>query len=109
MKWIQETLKWSAMSNDPNQSTIGELIKAFYEERRGPGYLDEVNLIKGWKEVVGPFIAQYTTDLFIRNGVLYVKITSDSLRTELAFSKSVLMKNLNDLVGREVLTDIVFK
>lgn len=95
--------------NDPNQNTIGELIKAFYEERKGPGYLDEVKIVKGWKGVVGPFIAQYTNDLYIKNGVLFVKISSDSLRAELSFSKSVLMKNLNDLVGYDLLKDIVFK
>ena len=95
--------------NDPNQSTVGELIKAFYEEHRGPGYLDEVNIIKGWESVVGPFIAQYTKELYIKEGVLFVSLRSDSLRTELSYSKSVLMKNLNALVGREVITDIVFK
>ena len=95
--------------NDPNQNTVGELIKAFYDERRGPGYLDEVNIIKGWKGVVGPFIAQYTKDLFIKDGVLFVSLTSDSLRNELSYSKTVLRKSLNDLVGRELLTDIVFK
>ena len=95
--------------SDPNQSTVGELIKAFYEERRGPGYLDEVKIIKGWNGVVGPFIAQYTKDLYIKDGVLYVSLSSDSLRNELSYSKSVLRKNLNDLVGRELLTDIVFR
>lgn len=95
--------------NDPNQNTVGELIKAFYDERRGPGYLDEVNIIKGWQGVVGPFIAQYTKDLFIKDGVLFVSLKSDSLRNELSYSKTVLKKNLNDLVGRELLTDIVFK
>ena len=95
--------------NDPNQNTIGELIKAFYEERKGPGYLDEVKIVKGWNGVVGPFIGQYTKDLYINNGVLFVKISSDSLRTELSFSKSVLLKNLNDLVGYDLLTDIVFR
>lgn len=95
--------------NDPNQNTVGELIKAFYEERRGPGYLDEVNIIKGWESVVGPFIAQYTKDLYIKEGVLFVRLTSDSLRTELSYSKTTLMRNLNALTGREVLTDIVFK
>lgn len=95
--------------SDPNQSTIGELIKAFYEERRGPGYLDEVKVIKGWNGVVGPFIAQYTKDLFIKDGVLLVRLTSDSLRTELGYSKSLLLKNLNQLVGYELLKDIVFK
>ena len=95
--------------SDPNQSTVGELIKAFYEEKRGPGYLDEVKIIKGWSGVVGPFIAQYTKDLFIKDGVLLVRLTSDSLRTELGYSKSLLLKNLNNLVGYDLLKDIVFK
>lgn len=95
--------------NDPNQNTVGELIKAFYEEHKGPGYLDEVKIIESWNKVVGPFIAQYTKDLYIKEGVLFVKLTSDSLRNELSYSKSVLRRNLNDLTGREVLTDIVFK
>ena len=95
--------------SDPNQSTVGELIKAFYEERRGPGYLDEIKIIKGWNGVVGPFIAQYTKDLFIKDGILHVKLSSDSLRTELSYSKSLLLKNLNNLVGYDLLKDIVFK
>ena len=95
--------------NDPNQNTVGELIKAFYDEHKGPGYLDEVNIIKGWEGVVGTFIAQYTKDLYIKEGVLFVSLRSDSLRTELSYSKTVLMKNLNALAGREVLTDIVFR
>ena len=95
--------------SDPNQNTVGELIKAFYEEKRGPGYLDEVKIIKGWSGVVGSFIAQYTKDLFIKDGVLLVRLTSDSLRTELGYSKSLLLKNLNNLVGYDLLKDIVFK
>ena len=71
--------------------------------------MDEVKIIEGWESVVGSFIAQYTQDLYIKQGVLFVKLSSDSLRSELSFSKSVLMKNLNNLAGREVLTDIVFK
>ena len=95
--------------NDPNQNTVGELIKAYYEEHKGSDYLDEVKIIKGWNGVVGPFISQYTKDLYIKDGVLFVRLSSDSLRMELSYSKSVLRKNLNDLVGREVLTDIVFR
>ena len=95
--------------NDPNQNTVGELIKAFYEERKGPQYLDEVKITKGWGGIVGPFIAQYTTDLYIKEGVLFVKLSSDSLRNELSYSKSVLLKNLNNLVGYDLLKEIVFK
>ena len=88
--------------NDPNQNTVGELIQAFYAEHKGPDYYDE-------QKIMGPFIAQFTRELYIKDGVLFVKLTSDSLRSELSYSKSVLQKNLNNIVGREVVTDIVFR
>ena len=40
---------------------------------------------------------------------MFVKLTSDSLRSELSYSKSVLLRNLNNIVGREVVADIVFR
>lgn len=86
---------------------LGELIKAFYEERRGAEYLDEVKLIDSWPNVVGPFIASHTIDLSVKNGVLFVRVDSDALRSELGFSKSILLKNLNNKVGREVVSEIV--
>ncbi|MBO6026546.1 MAG: DUF721 domain-containing protein [Bacteroidales bacterium] len=95
--------------NDPNQNTVGELIRAFYEEHKGSEYLDGLRIINGWSSVVGPFIAQFTKDLHIKEGVLFVRLSSDSLRAELGYSKSVLMKNLNQLVGYDLLTDIVFR
>ena len=85
------------------------MIKAFYEAHKGASYLDEQRIINGWSSVVGPFIAQYSRELYIKEGVLFVKITSDSLRTELSYSKSLLCKNLNALVGYELLSDIVFR
>lgn len=86
---------------------LGDLIKEFYEQHRGSDYLDEVKVINAWPKVVGPFIASHTIDTSIKNGVLYVRVDSDALRSELSYSKSLLMKNLNDLVGKEMVTDIV--
>lgn len=86
---------------------IGELIKEFYEQRRGADYLDEVKVINSWSKVVGPFIASHTIDLSIKNKVLYVRIDSDALRSELSYSKSLLLKNLNEVVGKEMIREIV--
>ena len=86
---------------------LGDLIKAFYEERRGPEYLDEVKLIESWPTVVGPFIASHTIDLSINNKVLFVRVDSDALRNELSYSKSLLLKNLNEQVGKEIVKEIV--
>ncbi|MCQ2301874.1 MAG: DUF721 domain-containing protein [Bacteroidales bacterium] len=86
---------------------LAELIKQFYEMRRGAGYLDEVKVINSWKQVVGSFIASHTIDLYIRNGVLFVRVDSDALRVELNYSKSLLIKNLNSVAGRDVISEIV--
>ena len=86
---------------------LGDLIKEFYEQHRGSDYLDEVKLINSWSKVVGPFIASHTIDLSIKNHVLFVRVDSDALRSELGYSKSLLIKNLNDLVGKEILKEIV--
>ena len=86
---------------------LGELIKEFYEQHRGSDYLDEVKVINSWPKVVGPFIASHTIDLSIKNQVLFVRVDSDALRSELSYSKSLLLKNLNEIVGKKMITDIV--
>ena len=86
---------------------LAELIKQFYEMRRGAGYLDEVKVINSWKQVVGSFIASHTIDLYIRNGVLFVRVDSDALRVELNYSKTILMNSLNSIAGRDVIRQIV--
>ena len=86
---------------------LGDLIKEFYEQHRGAEYLDEVKVIESWPKVVGLFIATHTIDLSIKNGVLYVRVDSDALRSELSYSKSLLAKNLNEMVGKEMVKEIV--
>ncbi len=94
--------------NDSNTQHLSDLIKMFYERTKGPDYQYEVRIVQSWEKVVGKFIASHTTDIFIRNGILHVRIDSDALRNELSYSKSVLMTNLNQCVGREILKEIVF-
>ena len=88
---------------------LGDLIKEFYEQHRGSDYLDEIKLINSWPKVVGHFIASHTINLSVKNHVLFVRVDSDALRSELGYSKSLLMKNLNDMVGKEVVNEIVLQ
>lgn len=86
---------------------LGDLVKEFYELHKGLDYLDEQKAVQSWPKVVGPFIASHTIDLSIKDGVLFIRVDSDALRNELAYSKSMLVANLNALVGKEVVKEIV--
>ena len=83
------------------------MIKAFYHENHRDNALDEQKILDSWKDIVGEFIASHTLKTSIRNGVFYVKVDADSLRNELVYAKSMLLKKLNSKVEKEILTDIV--
>lgn len=86
---------------------LGDLVREFVELHKGSDYLDEQKAIQAWAKVVGPFIASHTIDLSIKDGRLFVRVDSDALRNELSYSKSLLLKNLNEQVGKEIVKEIV--
>ena len=93
--------------SDPNLTTLGEMIKAFYHENQRDSALDEQKILESWKDVVGDFINAHTLKKSIKHGVFYVKVDADSLKNELLFAKSMLLRKLNAKVDSEILKDIV--
>ena len=87
--------------------TLAELINEFYKRHNRENSLDEMKIIESWRSVVGGFIAAHTLDLRITKGILYVKVDADSLRNELMYSKTILLRNINRVSGTDILKDIV--
>ncbi|MBO7074041.1 MAG: DUF721 domain-containing protein [Bacteroidales bacterium] len=92
---------------DPNLTTLGEMIKAFYHDNHRDSALDEQRILDSWNDIVGDFIAAHTLKKSIKNGIFYVKVDADSLRNELVYAKSMLLKKLNSKAESEILKDIV--
>ena len=87
--------------------TLAELINEFYKRHHREDSFDEMKVIESWKSVVGGFIAAHTLDLRITKGILYGKVDADSLRSELMYSKTILLRNINRVSGTDILKDIV--
>ncbi|MDL2213112.1 DUF721 domain-containing protein [Bacteroides sp. OttesenSCG-928-E20] len=92
-----------------NAESIGVLVRKFLRQECLEGPLNEQRLLNSWDEVVGPVITSYTRELYIRNQTLVVHLTSAALRQELMMGRELLVKNLNEKVGAEVIRDIVFR
>lgn len=92
-----------------NTESIGNLIRQFMRQEGLESPLNEYRLIQGWKEVLGPGIASYTNNLFIRNQTLYVHLTSSVLRQELMMKREQIIKNLNQHIGAQVIVNIIFQ
>ena len=66
-------------------------------------------LIDKWPEVMGEMIAGYTQNLYIRNQTLFVHMTNPALRADLSMQRKEIVRKLNEKVGSQVITDIVFR
>lgn len=71
--------------------------------------LDETQLIGSWEKVVGGIFAKHTEHLSIKNKILFVKMDSAVLRSELVMARSKLVEMLNKESGKKVIEDIVFR
>ena len=65
-------------------------------------------LVDAWPEVAGPSVARFTREVSIYNQVLYVKLSSPVLRTELSMHRQTFIDKLNHIVGARIITDIRF-
>ena len=65
-------------------------------------------LVDAWPEVAGPSVARFTREVSIYNQVLYVKLSSPVLRTELSMRRQSYIDKLNHIVGARIITDVRF-
>ena len=87
---------------------VGNLIHQFLREEGLETPYNEYRLIEAWPEVMGEGIARYTSDLQIRNRVLYVRLKSSVIRAELFTGRKSLVQRLNTYIGAQVIDNIIF-
>ena len=92
-----------------NAEPIGKLIQQFLRQESLESPMNEQRLLDAWPQILGPAIASYTKELYIRNQILYVHLTSAALRQELMMGRELLVRNLNQKVGATVITNIIFR
>jgi len=89
--------------------SLAEAMKDYLKEMHLEGKLLEVNLLNSWEEIVGKAISSRTTRIFIKDQVLYVKLSSSVARNELLMLKEALRVKLNEKAGKELIKDIILR
>ncbi|MGB0888565.1 MAG: DUF721 domain-containing protein [Vicingaceae bacterium] len=93
------------MSDSPLKKTIDQLLRAYgYQDQ-----LDEIELIKIYKELVGQLFANHTQKIAFKNNILYVKLDSASLKQELNYVKEGLVTKINQKLGKRLVSKIVIR
>lgn len=59
-----------------------------------------------WDKAVGDTVARQAQPVFVRGGILFVKCSSSAWMQQLHFMKGTIQKELNRVLGKEVVKDI---
>ena len=94
---------------DADPKSIKDVLGAFVETNKLQKGFDKVNVADAWRDVMGPAISKYTTQLKLDGDRLIVQLSSSVLREELSYGKEKIMRNLNEALGKEVITKVVLR
>mgnify|MGYP001572522136 CR=1 FL=1 len=93
--------------------TIGNLLNDVLQQYGLTQRLKEFQAVEAWPEVVGENIAKITLAREVRDGRLYVEVSSteragSAWRNELYFLKADIIEKLNKKSGQNIIHDIMF-
>ena len=85
-------------------AVLGDVIQKLGVERK----LDEARAIEAWGEVSSTPIQRVTSETWMRDGILHVRISSAVWRQELHLQREAWRDRINRHVGRNVVREIRF-
>jgi predicted nucleic acid-binding Zn ribbon protein len=87
---------------------VGEVLGNSLKRLDLSSRLDEYGVWPIWNDVVGKTIAVNAQPEKIRNGTLFVKVTSPVWMQQLQFMKEMIAEKLNQRLKREIVKNIFF-
>jgi hypothetical protein len=87
---------------------VGDVLSHSLKRLELSSRLDEYGVWPIWNDVVGKTIAINAQPEKIRNGTLFVKVTSPVWMQQLQFMKQMIAEKLNQRLKREIVKNIFF-
>ena len=88
---------------------MGDLLEEFFKRPYVAAKVAEGKLPETWRAVVGDAAADQTTELRLERHILYVRIQSSVVRSELFFQRDALRDALNRRSGVQLVRAVVFR
>ncbi len=90
-----------------NDKTLKDAIQQYLDAFKLRRKFDETSLLAAWPELMGQAIANRTTQLYIRDKKLFVKVESAVIKNELLLLKRQILASLNERVGTVLVEELV--
>jgi predicted nucleic acid-binding Zn ribbon protein len=88
---------------------IRDVMQEFLRENKLDVKLRERGLIDSWEELMGKTISRATKKIYIKEGKLFVVISSSVIRNELYMLKQEIVRKLNEKAGEDIITELILR
>lgn len=88
---------------------LSEALQDFITTNKLQKGIDKVDAREAWANLMGNGVNNYTTAIELREGTLFVSLSSSVLRQELSLGKSKIIGMLNEELGKEVVKKLVLR
>ena len=95
------------MARDKHFVTLGDAINEFLERNNLQSKINEVKLAETWESLVGKVIKSHTSEIYIKEKTLYVKVDSSVVRQEINFMRRRLAEKINKAFNSEMIEQII--
>ncbi len=92
----------------PNDLTMKDAVSKMLDVYRLRRKFDETSILAIWPEIMGTAIANRTTQIYIHDKKLFIRIESSVIKNELLMVRQGIIQKLNDHAGSEVIKEMVF-
>lgn len=92
-----------------NEQGIGDVMKQLFKSYHLDEKMHEVQIKELWEKIMGKSIKNYTTGIYLRNGILTITLDSAPLRQDLQFTKADIIRRVNEELGERVVKDMVIR
>ncbi len=107
MPWNSEKYKNYRIRNT-EVKPLKQVMNDMFKKYRLTGKFREKQLINSWDEIMGVSIAKRTSKRFMKDGILFVEITSAPLKNDLMLSKEKIIYLFEQELGEGILKDLRF-
>ena len=91
------------------EHSLQDILKEFIDVNKLNTGMDIIDVEKAWKNLLGNGVNNYTEEIVLKKGTLYVKLSSAVLRDELSYGKAKIIKMINENLGKEIVTSLVLR
>lgn len=85
--------------------SLGDALVTYLRECGLEKNLLEVQVEEAWPKVMGDVVTGLTRSVEVTDGVLFVRVNSAALKTQLFENRFELVRKLNEAVGAPVIRD----